>query len=107
MNALALALILIAILVAPHLVKRRGVTITVEDTRNPLTDGDPEMSKVTDAFAAYVAFRDQKEADAVAAAVQAEKDSHQGEVDTAVEAAEAADAAIIEAATPSALLNVS
>ena len=58
------------------------------------------MSAVMDSFARYVAYRDQKEADAVSAAVEAEKANHQAEIDAAVEAAEAADAAAIDGAIP-------
>lgn len=58
------------------------------------------MSAVTDAFAAYVTFRDQKEAAAVSAAVDAEKANHQSEVDSAVAASEASDAAVITGAMP-------
>jgi len=64
------------------------------------TPGATEMSKVTDAFTAYGAYRDQKEAEAVAAAVAQERAAHQSEIDAAVDAAETADAATIAAAIP-------
>jgi hypothetical protein len=67
---------------------------------SPPTQEEIEMSKVTEAFAAYVAYRDQKEAAAVEAAVDAEKANHQAEVEAAVAASEDADAAAISAAVP-------
>lgn len=79
-----------------------GVRLASPAPFDSTTQEDPEMSKVTDAFAQYVAYRDQKEADAVTAAVAAEAANHQAEVDAAVDANEDAEAGAILLAIPTA-----
>lgn len=102
---LALCLIALALALQPvvcALVFFLALQLASAGEGQPLTQpNEDQMSQaVQDAFNAYVAFRDQKEAAAVQAAVDAEKASHQAEVDAAVQAESDADAAIITSAMP-------